>query len=78
VEQEIKKLKGLGEYPPRPSSYLFKVKKMEQKVDRNELEKELQLLRSEFYLTEEEIEGYLEFFELRPISKRTLNSGSKK
>jgi len=50
---------------------------MKQKVNRSELEEDLKSLRTEFGLTEEEIEGYLEFFELEPISKRTLNSGKQ-
>jgi hypothetical protein len=43
-----------------------------------ELEKDLESLRNSFGLTEEEIEGFLEFFTEKKVkNSRILNSGSK-
>ena len=43
-----------------------------------ELEKDLESLRNNYGLTEEEIEGFLEFFTEKKVkNRRTLNSGSK-
>ena len=42
------------------------------------LDKDLESLKKNFGLTEEEIVGYLEFFKNELKSKRIINSGSKK
>ncbi len=46
---------------------------------KKELNEELETLRNSFGLTEEEIEGYIEFFQEKKIkSRRILNSGREK
>ena len=48
------------------------------KINRKELKEDIELLKNQYGLTNEELQAYLDFFEMEPASQRVINSGRNK